>query len=164
MFTGGADELLRGYRMTGTGTGTGLDSEGKEKEKTAFLGDEETLFEYFGAIKRSAGVTLNQGGIEKCSGLHINTAGTLLAAQSTGKIVEIYRLRDDTEAKKKMKRRQKRIREKAEKDKEKAKADSEGQGQVKVLSSQTVSTSTCWYCLCLLNCMTNVISYHIIFN
>ena len=148
---------------------------GDEKEKKVFLGDEEKLFEYFGALKRSAGAILGQGGIEKCAGLHINTAGTLLAAQSTGKIVEvsvetpyltillfsplssstdsgshyvfkllplfssslfflsyasllsyfeqIYRLRDDTEAKKKMKRRQKRIREKIEKDKEKFKSN-----------------------------------------
>ena len=62
---------------------------GEEKEKKVFLGDDECLFEYFGALKRSAGVALGQGGIEKCSGLYINTAGTLLAAQSTGKIVEV---------------------------------------------------------------------------
>ena len=62
---------------------------GDEKEKKVFLGDEEKLFEYFGALKRSAGAILGQGGIEKCAGLHINTAGTLLAAQSTGKIVEV---------------------------------------------------------------------------
>ena len=46
-------------------------------------------------------------------------------------IGQIYRLRDDTEAKKKMKRRQKRIREKIEKDKEKLKSNKDllpGQG------------------------------------
>ena len=86
VITGGADELLRGYRLnTHTHTQSG---EVKDAERKTLLGDDETVFEYFGAIKRTA-VLAQQGSIEKCSALRINSAGTLLAAQSTGKVVEV---------------------------------------------------------------------------
>jgi hypothetical protein len=84
VITGGADELLRGYRLnTHTQSGEVMDAERK-----TLLGDDETVFEYFGALKRTA-VLAQQGSIEKCSALRINSAGTLLAAQSTGKVVEV---------------------------------------------------------------------------
>lgn len=86
VITGGADELLRGYRLnTHIHTQSG---EVKDAERKTLLGDDETVFEYFGAIKRTA-VLAQQGSIEKCSALRINSAGTLLAAQSTGKVVEV---------------------------------------------------------------------------
>lgn len=86
VITGGADELLRGYRLnTHIHTQSG---DVKDAERKTLLGDDETVFEYFGAIKRTA-VLAQQGSIEKCSALRINSAGTLLAAQSTGKVVEV---------------------------------------------------------------------------
>jgi hypothetical protein len=86
VITGGADELLRGYRLS-THTQSG---EMKDAERRTLLGDDENVFEYFGALKRTA-VLAQQGSIEKCSALRINSAGTLLAAQSTGKVVEVGR-------------------------------------------------------------------------
>jgi hypothetical protein len=80
--------LLRGYRLAGSG---GKSADGSENK--VLLGDEENLLVYYGALKRSAGATQGLGGIEKCSSLHVNSAGTLLAAQSTGKIVEVCSLR-----------------------------------------------------------------------
>ena len=59
-----------------------------EDDVLCLLSDDENVLEYFGALKRTA-VLAQQGSIEKCSGLHINSAGSLLAAQSTGKIVEV---------------------------------------------------------------------------
>jgi hypothetical protein len=54
---------------------------------------------------------------------------------------QIFRLRDDIEAKKKMKRRQKRMREKAEKDKEKLlKGPAETAGSAPTVSSKHVCT------------------------
>ena len=88
IYTGGADELIRGYRLA---THTAHTDDGQKKETSfqgTFLGDDENVLEYFGALKRTA-VLAQQGSIEKCSGLHINSAGSLLAAQSTGKIVEV---------------------------------------------------------------------------
>ena len=92
MITGGADEFLRGYRLTGTvDSATTSLSSSLSKEASvqkAFLGDEENVLEYFGSLTRTA-VVAQQGAIEKCSGLHINSAGTILAAQSTGKVIEV---------------------------------------------------------------------------
>ena len=93
IYTGGADELIRGYRLATHTTAHTEEGQKKEKESTfqgTFLGDDENVLEYFGALKRTA-VLAQQGSIEKCSGLHINSAGSLLAAQSTGKIVEVSR-------------------------------------------------------------------------
>jgi hypothetical protein len=86
IITGGADDLLRGYKLN-------TDKTDENLQKTVFLGDEENVLVYYGAIKRTAGVTQGPGGIEKCASLHINSAGTLLAAQSSGKIVEVCMIR-----------------------------------------------------------------------
>ena len=101
MITGGADEFLRGYRLTGTvdpatatASSSSSSSSSLSKEvslQKAFLGDEENVLEYFGSLTRTA-VVAQQGAIEKCSGLHINSAGTILAAQSTGKVIEVPNL------------------------------------------------------------------------
>ena len=48
---------------------------------------------------------------------------------------QLFRLRDDTEAKKKMKRRHKRMREKAEKDKEKRLKGAEAPGTAPIVSN-----------------------------
>jgi hypothetical protein len=96
VITGGADEFLRGYRLTGTvdpatASSSSSSSSSLSKEvsvQKAFLGDEENVLEYFGSLTRTA-VVAQQGAIEKCSGLHINSAGTILAAQSTGKVIEV---------------------------------------------------------------------------
>ena len=101
VITGGSDEFLRGYRLTGsadpatTSTSTSSSSslsKDPSVQKT-FLGDEENVLEYFGSLTRTA-VVAQQGAIEKCSGLHINSAGTILAAQSTGKVIEVASLSD----------------------------------------------------------------------
>jgi hypothetical protein len=56
-------------------------------------------------------------------------------------ILQLYRLRDEVESKKKMKRRQKRIREKAEKDKERKEKEQEGATEA-LGKHPTVRTST----------------------
>ena len=126
--TGGADELLRGYRLAVSGTKAGSAQSGAavstgkkggasgvggEDEKRVFLGDEETLLVYFGCVRRDGSAST-----DACRGLHVSPAGTLLAAQSAGKVVEFFRLKSPADAKKKVKRRLKRMREKGEKDKE----------------------------------------------
>ena len=98
VITGGADEFLRGYRLTGT-TDPASTSSSTSKEPSGqktLLGDEEDVLEYFGSLTRTA-VVAQQGAIEKCSGLHINSAGTILAAQSTGKVIEVANLSHLTE-------------------------------------------------------------------
>lgn len=61
----------------------------------------------FGTIKRQS--------TDRVSVLKFNTTGTLLGCQAAGKTIELYRLRDESEALKKAKRRKKRLREKAAK-------------------------------------------------
>ena len=124
--TGGADELLRGYRLAVSGAGSTKSGEavstgkkgaasgvGGEEEKRVFLGDEETLLVYFGCVRRDGSASM-----DACRGLHVSPGGGLLAAQSAGKVVEFFRLKSPADAKKKVKRRLKRMREKAEKDKD----------------------------------------------
>lgn len=93
VITGGSDEFLRGYRLTGTGTADPATTSSSSSSSKTFLGDEENVLEYFGSLTRTA-VVAQQGAIEKCSGLHINSAGTILAAQSTGKVIEVASLSD----------------------------------------------------------------------
>lgn len=58
-------------------------------------------------------------------------------------ILQLYRLRDEVESKKKMKRRQKRIREKAEKDKERKEKEQAVDGTTEALGKHpTVRIST----------------------
>jgi U3 small nucleolar RNA-associated protein 12 len=93
--TGSSDGMLRGFSLT---------SEAEVDSKNA-LGDEEVVLQELGAIGR-------QFGTDKCLGLAFNAEGTVLAAQSSGKYVELFSVRDAQQAKKKMKRRLKRQREK----------------------------------------------------
>ena len=60
-----------------------------------------------GSIKRQS--------TDRVSVLKFNPSGSLLGCQVAGKIIELYRVRDESEALKKAKRRKKRIREKAAK-------------------------------------------------
>lgn len=59
--------------------------------------------------------TIKRQTTDRVSVLKFNHTGTLLGCQSAGKIIELYRVRDESEALKKAKRRKKRIREKAAK-------------------------------------------------
>jgi U3 small nucleolar RNA-associated protein 12 len=85
--TGSSDGMLRGYSLVSAEAGA--DSE-------AALGDEEVILQELGAIGR-------QFGTDKCLGLAFNATGTVLAAQSSGRHVELFSVRNSQQAKKKMK-------------------------------------------------------------
>ena len=69
VFTGSADELIRVYKV----------NEIADKKR----GDEEEqVLVFFGAIERSAGV-------DRCASLAMNSSQNLLAAQSSGKFVDV---------------------------------------------------------------------------
>jgi hypothetical protein len=95
--TGCSDEYIRGYRFKNA---THDNSMGVE------IHDENEILEYYGCVLRTSNS-------DKCTGLYFNVNGALLAAQSSGKLVDIYQVKSFTEANKKVKRRLKRIREKS---------------------------------------------------
>jgi U3 small nucleolar RNA-associated protein 12 len=99
LVTGSSDEFLRGYTYN---TESSSESSG--------LQDEEVILVYSGLIKRAV------GGVDRCTGLALNAEQSLLVAQSHGKAVEVFTIRDRAAAKKKLSRRLKRLREKLSKE------------------------------------------------
>lgn len=99
IWTGSSDEWIRGYRVVSSSD----DSTGND----VMLSDNENVLEYYGCVKRSDR--------DRCSGLHVDGSGCLLAVQSTSKNIEIFKIRSLDEVKKKFKRRLKRQREKSSK-------------------------------------------------
>ena len=76
VLTGAADELVRGYRLSTSSSAA-----------TSDLGEDSVrVIEFYGSVERQPG---GNGSYDKCAGLTFNPAGTLLAAQSSGKIVEV---------------------------------------------------------------------------
>uniref|UniRef100_A0A7S3MHG5 Guanine nucleotide-binding protein subunit beta-like protein n=1 Tax=Spumella elongata TaxID=89044 RepID=A0A7S3MHG5_9STRA len=104
LVTGAADEVVRGYRLSTTGTTTAVVAGESTSE------DSMQVIEFYGSVERQSG---GNGSIDKCAGLSFNPEGSLLAAQSSGKMVEFFRVRSAAEAKKKCKRRTKRTDKKA---------------------------------------------------
>jgi U3 small nucleolar RNA-associated protein 12 len=100
IYTGAADELIIAYKLAVVGE----DEQSGNTESSA----EEEIIRFYGVISRTSGM-------DRCASLSINYARNLLAAQSAGKVIDIYRLRDSAESKKKMKRRLKRSQEKKQK-------------------------------------------------
>jgi U3 small nucleolar RNA-associated protein 12 len=92
IMTGATDDLLRAYTIN---------------RGDVLLGDSEAVLEYAGCVKLSGG--------ERCTHIEFNSHGTILAAQTGQKNIEIFRFRTASEAKNKLKRRLKRLREKATK-------------------------------------------------
>eukprot|EP01038_Epipyxis_sp_PR26KG_P009374 gene9374-12630_t len=95
IYTGSADEFIRGYIVS------------NNKSDNINVNDSEVILEYFGSIVRQT------GGNDPCMSLTVNSNKNLLAAQSNGKTIEIYRFRLPTEVKKKIKRRLKRLQDKS---------------------------------------------------
>lgn len=89
LITGAADDLLRAYSV---------------REGDVVVADAEDVLDYAGCVKLAGG--------EKCTHIEFNSQGTVLAAQTGQKNVEIFHFRNESEAKKKLKRRLKRFREK----------------------------------------------------
>lgn len=71
VLTGAADELIRGYQVATSGD------------------DLQQVLVSIGSVERQ-----RPSGTDKCSSLSANPAGTLVAAQSSGKIVEVRTGRD----------------------------------------------------------------------
>lgn len=105
--TGCSDELIRGYRIRSNDSVI----DGENEVKDVLLSDDETVLEYYGCIRRS----MSSGNGDRCVGLYFNSSNSLLGVQSSGKVVDIFHIRDSDETNKKRKRRLKRIREKKEK-------------------------------------------------
>ena len=131
VITGCGDDQIRGYRVrTGKrindNANIDKDTEGADKDKTEtmavvassaaepslLLDDDENVLEYYGSISRKPS---GSGSSDRCMALSINAKGTMVAAQSSGKVVEFFQMRDRTQTKKKMQRRLKRQREKESK-------------------------------------------------
>lgn len=78
VLTGAADELIRGYRLITTTTTTA-------SATTTASDDTMTILEYYGSVERQ-----NSGAsVDKCAGLTFAPGGGLLAAQGSGKSVEV---------------------------------------------------------------------------
>ena len=90
--TGASDELIRGYRLVTTPTTSTAftapsSSSSKTQEGEVHDSSEEagqSVLEHYGSLERQ-----QVGGHDKCAGLYFNPAGNMLAAQSSGKIVEV---------------------------------------------------------------------------
>jgi U3 small nucleolar RNA-associated protein 12 len=81
LVTGASDELLRGYRLCAEGRAP-------ESTDTTPAGEEgnQVLLEPHGTLLRQQS---GGGGYDKCVLLEFNAAGNLLAAQTSGKIIEV---------------------------------------------------------------------------
>lgn len=99
ILTGAADELLRGYRLCTSTSSTPAKSTISLKGEvtttntgavavtaTGGYAEDDTMrvIEHFGSLERTAA-----HGSDKCAGLSFNPAGNLLAAQSSGKAIEV---------------------------------------------------------------------------
>ena len=94
---------------------------------------EESL-EYIGCVKRDAGAT------DRCQSLAVNSSMTVLAAQSNGKVVDLFKIRSKSEISKKIKRKLKRSREREKNSKQDIDNDiTEEEGEAKDLFSVTLS-------------------------
>ena len=123
LVTGAADELVRGYRLcTSTSTTTNTSN-----TTDADSDDSMRVIEFYGSVERQPG---GNGSFDKCAGLSFNPAGSLLAAQSSGKIVEFFRVRSAAEAKKKCKRRTKRTEKKGDTASNTTSTNSSSEGEV----------------------------------
>lgn len=71
--TGSSDEFIRGYR---------LKAQSSDAVTGADLGEEQDVLEYYGCAVRGCPT-------DKCTGLFFNSTGALLAAQSSGKTIEV---------------------------------------------------------------------------
>lgn len=74
IITGSADELLRGYSL-------------KSSKTSVDLLDDNDILEYIGCIERQHNSIA--GSFDKCASININSNGNLIAAQSSGKIIEV---------------------------------------------------------------------------
>lgn len=121
VYTGAADEMIRGYRVS-------LNQKETSTEDAFDIAETTPVLEYYGSLIRGGGglgdVGSSNGGaiplnmLDRCVALTVNSTNTILAAQSAGKVIEFYYIRTPDEIKKKFKRRTKRIRDKAAKDEE----------------------------------------------
>jgi hypothetical protein len=83
ILTGAADELIRGYRLV-------VSSNASEKEPGVSRPDSsDDILEYYGCVERQLGSAGVGPSKEKCASLCFDSSGSLLAAQSSGKIVEV---------------------------------------------------------------------------
>lgn len=136
LVTGAADNQLRVWRIVprdeaeaqredeapaagepaqGGGEGTALDALVAGRPATASA---LRRLVFMGSLHRDAG--------EKTAGVRFDSTRTLLAAQSPGKRVEVFRLRDAAEASRKQRRRMQRQREKASRKRERKGGDAAG--------------------------------------
>lgn len=100
IFTGASDEKIRAYALRSKVLENSTNSQSQV--------DEDQVLVYVGAINRTSHAG---GNVDRCAGLAIHSDGQILAAQSAGKIVDLYHLRNREESKKKMKKRRKRASE-----------------------------------------------------
>lgn len=97
VFTGCGDDQLRAYRVKLSVT----KSSSAEGGADMLLDDEETVLEFYGSISRCAPKsTVN----DRCANIAVSANGGVIACMA-GKTLEMFRLRDADEIKKKVKKR-----------------------------------------------------------
>ena len=97
VFTGCGDDQLRGYRVKSSVT----NSEDREGGADMLLDDEETVLEFYGSITRCAPKsTVN----DRCANIAVSANGGVIGCMA-GKTLEMFRVRDVDEIKKKVKKR-----------------------------------------------------------
>lgn len=85
IFTGAADEVIRGYRLKRK-----EDQEAGSSSQVS-VNDSEEMFVYFGSMTRPCcqSTASHHASLDRCTSLTINPNKSLLAAQSAGKNVDV---------------------------------------------------------------------------
>jgi hypothetical protein len=83
VFTGSSDDLIRGYKVLFKSITTVETNKNSVGDVNELNNDQNVSLEYYGCISRS------NSSIDKCVALRINNAGNILAAQSSGKVIEV---------------------------------------------------------------------------
>lgn len=94
VITGSADDTLRGYKLKATNA----TEEGPESTSNAGLEHGDEVLVYCGSVSRTVGA-------DRCATLSLNQSNNMLAAQSSNKILDFFRVRTADEIKKRLKKR-----------------------------------------------------------
>ncbi|CAN0569767.1 unnamed protein product, partial [Ectocarpus sp. 12 AP-2014] len=110
LVTGASDNQLRVWALDSQEGGKNsvaadMVVDGEEEESGAGDGvEEDVVAVYMGSVARQ--------GNDRAARVRFHCGGPLLGVQGAGKVLEVFRVRDEAQAKKKMKRRLKRAKEK----------------------------------------------------
>eukprot|EP00903_Cladosiphon_okamuranus_P011942 g11216.t1 len=137
LVTGASDNQLRVWELSAqegkaaSAAAMAVDREEEEESGDGGGGEEDIVAVYMGSVARQ--------GNERAARVRFHSDGPLLGVQGAGKAMEVFRIRNELQAKKKMKRRIKRAKEKASTKAAAAAAAAEGSD-----AQQTANADGAW--------------------